>query len=142
MMQIFFALLSGVIFAFGLVLSGMTNPSKVIGFLDVFGNWDYSLVFVMIGAIAFNFVAFKVLIKKKPFCAPAHLLPTNTKVDKKLMIGSALFGIGWGIAGICPGPGIVNLVTNDSSAFLFVGSLIGGMVLYKMSEKFLDKILS
>jgi uncharacterized membrane protein YedE/YeeE len=142
MMQLILALLSGVIFAFGLVLSGMTNPSIVIGFLDVFGNWDYSLVFVMVGAIAFNFIAFKVLVKKKPLCAPAHLLPTNTKVDKKLMIGSALFGIGWGIAGICPGPGIVNLVTNDSSAFLFVGSLIGGMVLFKFTEKFWEKNLN
>ncbi|MFT6069331.1 MAG: putative membrane protein YedE/YeeE [Bacteriovoracaceae bacterium] len=126
------------IFAFGLVISGMTNPSVVIGFLDILGNWNFSLVFVMVGAISFNFIVFKLLVKKKPYCAPTHFLPTNTTVDKKLVIGSAMFGIGWGIAGICPGPGIVNLVTNDSSAFLFIISLLGGMLLFKATEKFLN----
>lgn len=136
MLEIAIALVAGIIFAVGLVISGMTNPSKVIGFLDVFGDWDYSLVFVMVGAIGVSFIMFKILSKKKPFCAPEHFLPTKTEVDKKVIIGSAMFGIGWGIVGICPGPSIVNLVTNESSAFLFVGSLIGGMILYKMTEKF------
>lgn len=135
MMQLLLSLISGMIFAIGLVLSGMTNPSVVIGFLDIFGNWNYALVFVMIGAISFNFIVFKVLIKRKPICANSHFLPTNTAIDKKLIFGSAMFGIGWGIAGICPGPGIVNLVTNDSSAIIFIISLIAGMLLFKVTEK-------
>jgi uncharacterized membrane protein YedE/YeeE len=135
MLELIIALISGIIFALGLVISGMTNPTKVIGFLDIFGNWDYSLAFVMVGAIGVTFVSFKILSQRKPFCAPDHFLPTKTEVDKKVLIGSALFGIGWGISGICPGPGIVNLVTNESAAFLFVGSLIMGMFIFKMTEK-------
>jgi uncharacterized protein len=135
MLQLIIALVSGVIFAVGLVISGMTNPSKVIGFLDIFGNWDYSLAFVMVGAISFTFISYKYLVHKKPYCAPEHFLPTKMEVDYKVVIGSALFGIGWGIVGICPGPGIVNLVTIQTPVFVFIGSLILGMFLYQITEK-------
>jgi uncharacterized protein len=126
--------LSGIGFAIGLVISGMTNPDKVIGFLNVFGKWDYSLVFVMVGAISITFLLFKVLIKRKPIVGNEHFLPTKKEIDKKLLIGSSLFGIGWGIVGICPGPGIVNLVTLDISVILFLVSLLGGMILFKFTE--------
>tara|TARA_Y100000590_G_scaffold281237_1_gene316016 strand:- start:48562 stop:48978 length:417 start_codon:yes stop_codon:yes gene_type:complete len=134
MMQLGISFISGIIFALGLVISGMTNPDKVIGFLDITGNWDYSLMFVMIGAISVTFVMFKVLTKKKPYCGEEHFLPTKKEVDKKIIIGSALFGIGWGMTGVCPGPGFVNLATNESAAFLFIISLLVGMILFKFTE--------
>ncbi len=126
---------AGVIFAIGLSLSGMINPDKVIGFLDIFGNWDYALVFVMAGAVIFNFFSFRFLRSRKPICSHSHFWPTKMEVDKNLFIGSALFGIGWGLAGICPGPAIVNLVTLEPKAFVFVLSLVMGMFLFKVTQK-------
>ncbi len=126
----------GIIFAVGLVISGMTNPDKVIGFLDIFGSWDPALVFVMGGAVAFNLVSFAFIKKRpKPICHTEFDIPTNRVIDKKLIIGSSLFGIGWGIAGICPGPGIVNLSLFDPKAFVFVGSMLVGMVIFKSLSK-------
>jgi uncharacterized membrane protein YedE/YeeE len=135
MISLIISLFAGALFAVGLVISGMSNPEKVIGFLDLFGNWDYSLLFVMGGAVGVNFVTFRILTKKKPFCAPAHFLPTKTSVDKNLLVGSALFGIGWGILGFCPGPAIVNLVTLSPSVLIFVSSMLIGMIAYKFTEK-------
>ncbi|MCP4911722.1 MAG: YeeE/YedE family protein [Oligoflexia bacterium] len=134
-MSVLISILSGILFAVGLVISGMTNPNKVIGFLDILGNWDYSLAFVMVGAISVSFVAFKYFQNKKPFCAPQSFLPTNTEVDKKLLIGSAMFGIGWGIAGFCPGPAIVNLATFDMKAIVFVIAMVVGMFVFKLYSK-------
>ena len=130
-MKILIGLMAGFIFGVGLVLSGMTNPSKVIGFLDIFGHWDYSLAFVMGGAVLVNIVFFQLILKKKPVLESCHSLPTKMKVDRPLVLGSALFGVGWGLVGICPGPGIVNLVTLDLKAIVFVGSLILGMLIFK-----------
>ena len=138
-MSVIIGLISGVIFAMGLGVSGMINPQKVLGFLDIFGHWDYSLAFVMLGAVGFNFVSFKVLQKQKPFCAPQHFLPTKTEIDIKLIVGSALFGIGWGLMGICPGPAIVNLVTLHPTILTFVASLILGMLLYKKTSFLWEK---
>ncbi len=135
-MSPFFALLSGSLFTVGLVISGMVNPKKVIGFLDIFGSWDPSLLFVMVGAIFFNLISFHFLMKKKPLCSECHDLPSSKKVTPKLVIGSALFGIGWGLLGICPGPGLVNLATLELNAFLFILSLLIGMSAFKF---FLDK---
>ncbi len=135
MLAIVFSLLSGIGFAIGLVISGMTNPKKVIGFLDIFGAWDYSLAFVMVGAIGTSFFLFRYFVKRNPVCGGEHFLPTKTEVDKKLITGSAMFGIGWGLTGICPGPGIVNLVTRNSNALIFVGSMIVGMIIYQIAEK-------
>ncbi len=126
---------AGILFATGLVISGMTNPHVVTGFLDVFGTWDASLVFVMLGAVSFNFLSFKFLATKKPLCAPKHFWPDNKNLDKKLLLGSAIFGIGWGTIGVCPGPGIVNLMTFKTEAVLFVAAMIVGMLLFKVTDR-------
>ncbi len=125
--------ISGVLFSVGLVISGMTNPKKVIGFLDIFGEWDYSLAFVMIGAILVNFLVFTFVKKETPVCGDGFSLPTKSSIDWKLITGSALFGIGWGIVGICPGPGIVNLTSLSSDFVLFVGSMMTGMFIFKLT---------
>ena len=134
------ALVAGMTFAFGLVVSGMTNPAKVLGFLDILGHWDYSLMFVMVGAIVFNFISFRMLTKRdKPFFSEQWYLPSNLKIDKRLFLGSAMFGIGWGIMGVCPGPGLVNLVTLQPAALQFVLSMLVGMYLFSLTEKFWSK---
>ena len=133
-MKILIAILSGIIFSVGLVVSGMVNPNKVIGFLDILGDWDYALAFVMGGAVIVNLILFPFILKKKPLCDNQHYLPTNKDVNKKLIIGSALFGIGWGLVGICPGPGIVNLVTLETKALVFVGAMISGMFVFRLVE--------
>ena len=127
------SLVAGVIFAIGLVVSGMVDPYRVTGFLDIFGDWDPSLIFVMGGAVGFNLIAFKVLGRSKPAFADRHYLPTRKDLDKRLIGGAALFGIGWGLLGVCPGPGVVNLVTLNSNAFLFVGTMLLGMFIYSQT---------
>lgn len=124
--------LAGIIFAIGLVVSGMTNPQKVIGFLDIFGSWDYSLAFVMGGAVGVNLISFSFLKKKSPVFSPKFYLPSKKDIDGKLIGGAILFGAGWGIAGICPGPGIVNLAMTNMTSVIFIGSMILGMVIYKV----------
>lgn len=135
-MSTIFSFVSGLVFSIGLVISGMINPKKVIGFLDIFGQWDYSLAFVMGGAVVFNLVSFKLLKKKSsPLFAKEFNLPTAVKIDRSLIIGSALFGVGWGIAGICPGPGIVNIVTLEPKVLVFILSMIVGMIGFKMAQR-------
>ncbi|PIK16418.1 DUF6691 family protein [Halobacteriovorax sp. JY17] len=129
------SLVSGILFAIGLSISGMINPEKVRGFLDILGDWDYSLVFVMLGAVSFNYFSFKYLKTKKPICADTHFLPKSSKVDKQLISGAVLFGAGWGLLGICPGPAIVNLVTLNSSIIIFILAMLVGMGAYKVYEK-------
>jgi uncharacterized membrane protein YedE/YeeE len=123
--------LAGILFAVGLVISGMTQPSKVIGFLDVFGNWDPSLAFVMAGAISVNFLGYRAVKKLRTpvFCAE-YFVPTSRKIDTKLIGGAALFGAGWGLAGYCPGPAIVSLAHFNQSTLLFVGSMLTSMLVY------------
>jgi uncharacterized membrane protein YedE/YeeE len=136
MMAAIIALTSGVLFALGLVISGMTDPKIVIGFLDIFGNWNYSLAFVMAGAVMVNLISFRwILSKSKPLCETKHYLPTNKLLDKSLIIGSALFGIGWGWTGICPGPGLVNLASLEVNAIVFVLSLVLGMEVFRWFDK-------
>ena len=132
MAQNFYSFFSGVLFAIGLVISGMTNPQKVIGFLDIFGTWDYTLAFVMIGAISVNALVFHFIKRRKQaWCGHAIDLPTSKIIDKKLLSGAALFGIGWGLMGVCPGPGLVNLVTLNPVLITFVVSMLVGMLIYK-----------
>lgn len=123
----------GFLFAIGLGISGMTQPEKVIGFLDIFGNWDPSLMFVMIGAIGVHLFAYLFIIKKKstPILSAEWHLPKHSKITKSLVIGSLLFGFGWGLAGYCPGPSIVSAVTLNEGVLVFVLSMIFGMVLYR-----------
>ena len=124
-------LLAGLIFGLGLIISGMINPAKVIGFLDVTGKWDPSLAFVMAGAISFAYVGFKFVEPKKEtiFDDPIHL-PGTTNVSKELIIGSLLFGAGWALAGFCPGPALVALGAGYKEAFIFVMAMIVGMYIH------------
>ena len=128
------SLIGGIIFGIGLVVSGMTDPAKVIGFLDITGDWDYSLALVMGGAVVFNFISFRLIRKRTHSIYDGPLRwPTRKDVDTKLLFGSGLFGVGWGIAGICPGPGIVNLIRMDIGVLIFVLSMVAGMLIYKLS---------
>ncbi len=122
------ALLAGVVFGLGLMLSGMGDPAKVQNFLDFFGHWDPSLGLVMGGAIAVGLLAFTWAKKRQTALLGAPMqLPTATVVDGKLLTGAALFGVGWGLAGFCPGPAVMNLVTGHAQVWLFVAAMLVGM---------------
>lgn len=126
------AFISGLLFAIGLGLAGMTDPMKVIGFLDFFGTWNPSLAFVMVGGILSYGVAYRVITKRKaPLFGSKFSLPTRKDLTPQLVVGSALFGIGWGMGGLCPGPGFASLVTGSASVLSFVVAMLGGMALYK-----------
>jgi len=125
--------LVGLLFGLGLILSGMTDPSKVLGFLDIFGLWDPSLAFVMGGAIAVGFFAFAWAKKRTVnFLGGALHLPTNSQIDKPLVVGAVLFGAGWGLAGFCPGPALVSLASGQIKAAVFVVFMLAGMQLFEM----------
>tara|TARA_B100000029_G_scaffold232344_1_gene229729 strand:+ start:393 stop:806 length:414 start_codon:yes stop_codon:yes gene_type:complete len=131
-MKSFISFISGIIFAVGLVISGMTNPQKVIGFLDILGNWDPSLAFVMGGAVSFNLITFYYIKKRKsPFYEAQFDYPLKTVIDIPLVLGAIIFGIGWAIMGVCPGPAVVNIVTLNSNVLIFLASFFGGVFLYK-----------
>ena len=122
----------GLLFGCGLLLSGMTDPGKVIGFLDLAGNWDPSLAFVMGGAILVGFFAFAIARKRTTsFLGGALHLPTSKDIDKRLVIGGLLFGAGWGLAGFCPGPAIVSMAAGQPKALLFVIAMVAGMGLFE-----------
>ena len=123
---------SGLVFAIGLGISGMTRPVKVIGFLDFFGAWDASLAFVMIGAIAVYFVAHRWAKTKMraPLLAPAFALPQRADLDPWLIVGAAIFGAGWGLGGFCPGPAITSVVSGAPGVLIFVGAMAAGMYLH------------
>lgn len=124
------AFLCGLIFGVGLLISGMANPEKVLNFLDLSQPWDPSLAFVMIGAIAVGIVGFALVKRRKmAFCGVPIVLPTNTTVDRALVVGAILFGLGWGLAGICPGPALVLTGAGAGKGILFVLSMLTGMVL-------------
>ncbi len=121
---------TGALFAVGLAISGMTKPSKVVGFLDVAGAWDASLAFVMVGAIAVHFVAHRIATRRHSplFDAKFHL-PTRKDIDRRLVLGAALFGVGWGLGGFCPGPALVAGGGGSLNAIVFVAGMTIGMVL-------------
>ncbi len=124
------ALACGLVFGVGLALSGMTDTAKVLGFLDLFGDWIPDLAFVMGGAVMVTLVAFRfVLARRQPLLSPAFSLPTNSAIDGRLLGGAALFGIGWGIYGYCPGPALSALVYLDGKTVAFVLSMLVGMTL-------------
>ncbi|HIF10617.1 MAG TPA: YeeE/YedE family protein [Sneathiellales bacterium] len=127
MLKNIFALGAGSVFGLGLALSQMTNPAKVQAFLDVVGAWDPSLIFVMGGAVVVSFFAFRVILRRPaPVLTPGFLLPTMKDIDKRLVGGSALFGIGWGLAGFCPGPAISSLAFGHWQSYLFVAAMVAG----------------
>ncbi len=126
----------GLLFGWGLLISGMTDPSKVIGFLDLAGSWDPSLAMVMGGAIAVGFFAFGAAKKRTSnFFGGALHLPTSSDIDKRLLLGSLLFGAGWGLAGFCPGPGIVSMADGQPKAVVFVAAMIAGMLVFEWIDR-------
>lgn len=144
MKRMIFAALAGLLFGAGLVISGMTQPAKVLGFLDIGGlvnglswqaepgKWDPSLAFVMGGALMVTWVAFAITPRRgKPWAAARFELPTSRDIDSRLVLGSALFGMGWGLAGYCPGPALASLLVGGGDALIFVAALVTGMVIAK-----------
>ena len=129
-------LIAGLLFGLGLHLSGMTNPAKVLDFLDLAGDWDPSLALVMAGALAVSSVPFyfarrlQVSLLGAPF-----QMPTNRKIDRRLVLGSLLFGMGWGVAGICPGPAVALLLTGHWQVLVFVAAMLAGMIVFAALER-------
>lgn len=122
------SLLAGLVFGAGLVVSGMTRPSKVIGFLDPLGRWDASLMFVMASAVTVHFLAYRwVRRRPSPFLAQSFAIPTRRDLDLKLLAGAAMFGVGWGLGGFCPGPSLVSLGSAAPQVLAFVSALVIGM---------------
>jgi len=120
--------LSGALFGVGLCVSGMTRPQKVLGFLDITGDWDPSLALVMLGAVAVHFGAYRLIRRRPaPLYAPEFFDPTRRTIDLQLIVGAALFGIGWGLGGYCPGPGVVSIGSAAPSALVFVAALLAGL---------------
>ena len=139
MMKVIISFTSGIIFSIGLVLSGMTNPEKVIGFLDIFGDWDYSLALVMAGAIGVNILFYNIILSRKPIFELFHYLPSKVHVDKRLVVGAVLFGVGSGIMGICPGPGLVNLAFFNMTSITFVLAMVFGIFLFRFTDHIWSK---
>lgn len=135
-MATLFALLAGLVFGIGLIVSGMANPQKVLGFLDLAGNWDPSLAFVMAGAIAVGTVAFTFARKRTESLLGLEMkMPTAVQLDRHLVGGSLLFGVGWGIAGFCPGPALVALGAGEAKAVVFVVAMLVGMGVFELLER-------
>ena len=130
------AFVAGLVFGAGLILSGMSDPGKVLGFLDVAGNWDPSLAFVMGGAILVGFFAFRAAGRRgQTFLGGALHLPNRRDIDLRLVAGSAAFGVGWGLAGFCPGPALVSFASGVDQAAVFVAAMLGGMLAYTAAER-------
>ena len=135
-MAILLSFLSGLVFAIGLGISGMTNPNKVTGFLNLVGDWDPSLMLVLAGATCTYFIGHLLIVKRqKPILDETFHLPTRRDIDKRLVLGGALFGLGWGLVGFCPGPALVALVSGHSSVLIFVVSMGIGMVVFDSMGK-------
>ncbi len=135
-MLIFSSLLAGLVFGLGLIVSGMANPAKVLGFLDLTGRWDPSLAFVMAGAIAVAMVAFALARQRTSSILGAEMrLPSKRSIDRRLVGGSLLFGVGWGIAGFCPGPALVSLGMGQIKGLVFVAAMLAGMGVFELLER-------
>lgn len=131
------AFVAGLVFGIGLIIAGMANPAKVLAFLDVAGRWDPSLVVVMAGAIGVGVIAFTIAKKRKASMLGLPMqLPGTTHIDARLLIGSTLFGVGWGLAGICPGPALVLLGTGTMKSVIFAVALLMGMALFELIGRF------
>ncbi len=136
-MLTFTSLLAGLVFGLGLIASGMSNPAKVLGFLDLAGGWDPSLAFVMAGAIVIGALAFFAARHRKRSLLGAEMnFPRSVQIDRRLLLGSSLFGIGWGLAGFCPGPALVAMGMGEIKALVFVISMLAGMGVFEFFEAF------
>lgn len=135
-MQIIMAFISGIIMSWGLTVSGMVNPKKVIGFLDIFGHFDPTLAFVMVGALLVAAIGYRLIgCCSKPVLAECFDVPTKNKIDPPLILGAAIFGFGWGLAGFCPGPAIVGIGLGLNKAIVFVAAMLLGMYLARVMIK-------
>jgi uncharacterized protein len=135
-MQKLSAFFIGLLFGLGLLLSGMTDPGKVQGFLDLAGAWDPSLAFVMGGAIAVGFFAFALAKRRtRSFLGGGMYLPKATEIDRRLVLGSLTFGVGWGLAGFCPGPGLVSMASGETKGLVFVLAMLLGMAVFESLER-------
>lgn len=135
-MRLLFSLLSGLVFGIGLLISGMSNPAKVLGFLDLAGSWDPSLALVMLGAILVAMPAFWLARRRRTaLLGDTMQLPTAQDIDRRLLLGSLAFGAGWGIAGFCPGPVLVSLLALVPQAWIFACAMLVGMLLFEVLER-------
>ncbi|MCQ4257556.1 YeeE/YedE family protein [Stutzerimonas stutzeri] len=135
-MKLLSAFVAGLIFGLGLILSGMTDPSKVIAFLDLAGMWDPSLAFVMGGAILVASIGFYFASRRsRAVLGDLMRLPTATRIDRRLVLGSLAFGVGWGLAGYCPGPALASLLSGRSEPLIFVLAMLAGMALYEVQTR-------
>lgn len=135
-MQVISAFLTGLIFGIGLILAGMVNPAKVIAFLDLAGAWDPSLALVLGGAIAVGGFAFALAKRRLTSALGSPMqLPAATRIDKRLVLGSLAFGIGWGLAGYCPGPAVVALGTGAPKAVVFIVAMLAGMMIFEITSR-------
>ena len=136
-MKQFIAVFSfGLLFALGLGVSGMTDANKVIGFLNLAGQWDPALAFVMVGAIGAHLALYKLILKRgSPLYGASFRFPRRTAIDKPLVIGASIFGIGWGLGGFCPGPGVVSSAGAGTAALVFTGAMVAGMVVFKLVHR-------
>ncbi len=134
------ALAAGLVFSMGLIISQMINPSKVIAFLDIFGDWDPSLAFVMGGALVVTAIGYRLAWRREqPLCAEGFQVPVSRKIDRRLAIGAVLFGIGWGLAGLCPGPSLAALTIGGLPALGFFIAMLLGMVGFEVFDKVIHR---
>ncbi|MDP1678862.1 MAG: YeeE/YedE family protein [Candidatus Nitrotoga sp.] len=135
-MQALMAFITGLIFGLGLILSGMTDPAKVIGFLDIAGAWNPSLVFVMGGAILIAAIAFHFAkTRSKALLGDVMRLPTARQIDRRLVLGGLAFGVGWGLTGYCPGPALASLAIGGSKPLIFVIAMLAGMAIFEIQDR-------
>lgn len=134
-MQLFSALAAGILFGLGLSISEMVKPARVIGFLDIAGSWDATLLFVMTGALAVTLPSYAVILRFRPVLESNFHLPTKRAIDRPLIVGAALFGIGWGIGGFCPGPALASLASGSPRVILFVVAMVVGQ---RLADRFAD----
>ncbi len=135
-MHMIIALIAGLVFGLGLILSGMTDPENIHNFLDISGNWDPALMFVMVGAISLSaFAFFWAKSRSQTILGEPLVLPVNTIIDRHLILGATLFGIGWGLAGFCPGPAVASIISQPHKAGLFLISMIVGMLVFHRFKK-------
>jgi len=133
---------SGVVFALGLGIAGMTQPAKIVNFLDFAGTWDPSLAFVMIGAIPVYFLCYRMALRgRSPLFAPEFSVPKRNGVASELLLGSAIFGVGWGLGGFCPGPALTSLGSGATATVIFVAAMVAGMVLHKLTTSLRSRAL-
>lgn len=129
------AFLSGLLLGTGLVISGMANPAVVLGFLDIFGDWNPALLLVMAGALAVAMPGYRMLRGREPLFADEQRLPTRNDIDAPLAAGAAIFGVGWGLAGICPGPAVTMLGIRPGTALAFIAAMIAGIMLHRLFQR-------